>query len=64
MDYDNAGKVAVGGWSKPGATVQLYLDNMLVVLFYDNRTVSGMDALDDYPYDERKIARHRQSYRA
>lgn len=30
MDYDQAGKVAVGGRSKPGVTVQLYLDNVLV----------------------------------
>lgn len=30
MDYDDKGQVAVGGRSKPGAMVQLYLDNILV----------------------------------
>jgi LysM repeat protein len=30
MDYDHKGQVALGGRSKPGATVQLYLDNILV----------------------------------
>ena len=30
MDYDNAGKVAMGGRAQPGNAVQLYLDNNLV----------------------------------
>lgn len=30
LDYDNKGQVAVGGRSKPGGAVQLYLDNVLV----------------------------------
>lgn len=30
LDYDDKGQVAVGGRSKPGGAVQLYLDNVLV----------------------------------
>lgn len=30
MDYDPAGRVALGGRAQPGASVQLYLDNILV----------------------------------
>ncbi|PWC57013.1 peptidoglycan-binding protein [Azospirillum sp. TSO22-1] len=30
MDYDSAGRVAMGGRAQPGSSVQLYLDNILV----------------------------------
>ena len=30
MDYDSAGRVAMGGRAQPGSAVQLYLDNILV----------------------------------
>ncbi|AWK88031.1 peptidoglycan-binding protein [Azospirillum thermophilum] len=36
MDYDAAGRVALGGQARPGATVQLYLDNILVGRAYSD----------------------------